>query len=255
MAVITISRQYGSEGNEIANRVCELLGYHHFDKEMMLQVAAETGLSADNIVDLTEDDFKMRGFLDRLLGHRSLPIVTQVNEPSGSEEEMPPEAARSLSYLYDPILFQDQQTLLSGALTIEQLNEEWCVSTIEKLIRGAYEQGSVVIVGRGGQAVLKDAPGVLHVRIFAPLNVRVKRIQYREMSWMAQELQLAEAKKAVAEHDKAAEAYVRRFYHIDWSDPDHYHLLINTAKWGMEDAAHLISRSVAYLPGSHQGRS
>lgn len=253
MAVITISRQYGSQGNEIADRVCELLGYRYFDKEMMLQVAAEMGLSADTIVDLTEDDFKMRGFLDRLLGHRSLPIVTQVNEPP-DPGEIPGASSQSAPFFYDPILFQDQHAMLSGALTIEQLNEEWCVSTIEKLIRGAYEQGNVVVVGRGSQVVLKDLPGVLHVRIFAPLDVRVNHTQYREMGWMAQELQLAEAKKAVAEHDKAAEAFVRRFYHIDWADPDHYHLMINVVRWGVEGAARLIADSIAYLPEIVQGR-
>ncbi|MBN1933532.1 MAG: cytidylate kinase-like family protein [Anaerolineae bacterium] len=255
MAVITISRQYGSEGNEIANRVCELLGYRYFDKNLMLGVADEMSLSADTIVDLTEDDFKMRGFLDRLLGHRSLPIVTPANAPVDSEDETVQENARNLPFPYDPILFQDQHALLSNTLTIEQLNEEWCVGTIEKLIQGACEQGNVVIVGRGGQAVLKNATGVLHVRIFAPLDVRVKRVQYREMTWMTHKLQLAEAKKAVAEHDKAAAAYVRRFYHIDWDDLDHYHLAINSARWGIEGAAYLIARSISYLPGIHQGRS
>jgi hypothetical protein len=32
MAVITISRQYGSGGREIAARVCDLLGYRYLDK-------------------------------------------------------------------------------------------------------------------------------------------------------------------------------------------------------------------------------
>ncbi len=44
MAVITISRQFGSGGLEITNRVCELLGYRYLDKLLMAQVAAEVGL-------------------------------------------------------------------------------------------------------------------------------------------------------------------------------------------------------------------
>ena len=36
MTVITISRQYGSGGDEIADRVCELLGYRHFDKRLII---------------------------------------------------------------------------------------------------------------------------------------------------------------------------------------------------------------------------
>lgn len=32
MAAITFSRQFGSRGDEIAARVCDLLGYRYFDK-------------------------------------------------------------------------------------------------------------------------------------------------------------------------------------------------------------------------------
>ena len=66
MAVITISRQYGSGGDEIAAQVCERLGYHFFDKNLMAQVANDVGLSVQEVVDFPEDDHKVRGFLDRL---------------------------------------------------------------------------------------------------------------------------------------------------------------------------------------------
>ena len=42
MAVITISRQYGSGGDEVASRLCELLGYRLFDKQMMAQIAVRS---------------------------------------------------------------------------------------------------------------------------------------------------------------------------------------------------------------------
>ena len=40
MAVITFSRQYGSRGDEIAERVREMLGYRLFDKSLMAQALA-----------------------------------------------------------------------------------------------------------------------------------------------------------------------------------------------------------------------
>ena len=43
MAVITISRQYGSGGDEIAARVCDILGYTYFYKNLMVKVATEVG--------------------------------------------------------------------------------------------------------------------------------------------------------------------------------------------------------------------
>ena len=45
MAVITISRQYGSGGDEVANLVATMLQYRLFDKTIMTLVAAEMGLS------------------------------------------------------------------------------------------------------------------------------------------------------------------------------------------------------------------
>ena len=35
MTVITISRQYGSKGTEIAERVCKLVGYKFVDKQII----------------------------------------------------------------------------------------------------------------------------------------------------------------------------------------------------------------------------
>ena len=53
MAVVTVSRQFGSGGTQIAGRVCELLGYRYLDKVLMTQVAVESGLSGKELVDFT----------------------------------------------------------------------------------------------------------------------------------------------------------------------------------------------------------
>src|SRR5512139_726579 len=78
MAVITISRQYGSEGDEIAANLCQILGYQSFNKQLMLKVASEVGLTEGEVVDFTEDQHRVRGFLDRLLGSPPL-IMTQAH--------------------------------------------------------------------------------------------------------------------------------------------------------------------------------
>ncbi len=44
MAVVTFSRQIGSEGDAIAERICQQLGYRYFDKQVMAEAAAATGL-------------------------------------------------------------------------------------------------------------------------------------------------------------------------------------------------------------------
>src|SRR5688572_12664634 len=79
MTVITISRQYGSGGDVIAARTCEMLGYRYFDKRLMADVALDVGLSPTEIVDFSEDNYRVRGFLERLLGGGRNPrVVAQV---------------------------------------------------------------------------------------------------------------------------------------------------------------------------------
>jgi cytidylate kinase len=55
MATITVSRLFGSGGEEIAMRVCELLGYRYFDSQLMAQFAADTGLTDDKFANVLED--------------------------------------------------------------------------------------------------------------------------------------------------------------------------------------------------------
>jgi cytidylate kinase len=206
MAVITISRQYGSEGDEIAANVCQILGYQAFNKQLMMKVAAEVGLTEGEVVDFTEDQHRVRGFLDRLLGSPPL-IVTQSHTWS----------------------------------EVKVIDAAASIPLVQSIIRAAYRHDKVVIVGRGGQAVLHADPGVLHVRIEAPLETRIQRVQLREGQTLEQ------ARDVVAQRDRAAADYLRRFYNVDWSDALLYHLVINTGRWSIEAASHLIVQAVSQL--------
>jgi cytidylate kinase len=224
MAVVTISRQYGSGGDEIATRVAEMLGYRLFDKGMMAQVASEVGLSEHEVVDFSETDYKARSFLNRLF---SL-FETRPGEGRAVGE--------TASWRRD--------TTGARIRAVERLDEERSIAMVSGTIQAAYKRGNVVIVGRGGQVVLKEMPDVLHVRIQAPLGARVQRVQDQE------NVSLQEAQEVVSERDKASAAYLRRFYDVDWSDPVPYDLVVNTGKWDVEAAAHIIVNAVSYLPAA-----
>ena len=215
MAVITISRQYGSEGDEIAANVCQVLGYQSFDKQLMAKVATEVGLTEGEVVDFTEDQHKVRGFLDRLLGTQRQ-IVTQTR--SWGEDRY---GVRTLD--------------------VKEIDETASITLVQAVIHAVVKRGNVVIVGRGGQAVLRNEPGVLHVRIEAPLETRIQRVQLREG------LTFELAREVVAERDRAAADYLKRFYGVDWSDSLLYHLILNTGRWGIESASRLIVNAVSLL--------
>ncbi len=215
MAVITISREYGSGGEEIAQRICEILGYRYFDKTIMAQVAAESGLLEQPVIDFSEKDYRVRGFLDRLLGRSR--VVAEIE------------------------MLHEDETTDEQRRAIERLSEEECIELVRTTIRVAAEYGNLVILGRGGQALLKETHGVLHVRLEAPLGARVMRIQQVE------KLSLGAARALALKRDESAAAYLEHFYGIDWSNPLLYHLTLNTGRWELEDAAQVIVAAITHL--------
>lgn len=213
MSVITVSRQYGSGGDEIAARVCETLGYRYFDKRMMAQVAAEMGLPSKQVIDAQEDRHELLSLFDRVFGHK----VTEAWVTT------------------DPA---------TGARTVDvgELDSKRYVAMVRDLIHAACSQDNVVIMGRGGQLILQGQPGVLHVRLEAPFDERVRRVSEQQRF-----ANPAAARDFVASRDRAGADYIRSYYGADWNDPALYHLILNTALWDLETAAAIIVDTVKYL--------
>ena len=215
MAVVSVSSQFGSGGGEIAARVCDMLGYRYFDKGVMARMASEFGWSSSVVVDFSEEMYKVRGFLDRLRG----PRVVALNRT------------------------WRQDTSGRRVPEVDEVDEEQAIRMVRSTVEAAYKDGNVVILGRGGQTILKDKPDVLHVLLEAPIEDRVRRIRDREGVGQR------DAQRLITDRDRAAEDYMKRFYGgVDWTDLTHYHLIINTSRWDTEAAAHLIVNAVSYLP-------
>lgn len=215
MTIITISRQFGSGGDEIAARLCEVLGYQRFDKSLIAKAAMEAGLSEQEIIDYSEENHKVRTFLDRLLNRAAVLSQVYVWTESGSAVE-----------------------------SIE-VSEEVMVQLVQKAVLKAYEAGNVVIVGRGSQVILQDKPGVLHVRIEAPIEDRIQRTkeQFKEAQ-KKYDADIGIRRKAqdwILERDEASADYIRRFYHVDWTDRMLYHIILNTGKLSIEHAVDVIA--------------
>jgi cytidylate kinase len=209
MAVITFSRQLGSAGDEIARQVCELLDYRYFDKQLMVEVAAEVGLSEQEVIDFSEERYEVRSFLSRLFRAGAGPVAR--------------------------IAVQQQDDTGKETLTMRELDAAECVELVRYTVLAAYETGNIVIVGRGGQAILHGKPHVLHVRVIAPQAVRIERMRQRGIAG------ISKIKYLLERQDRASAAYLERFYAIQWDDPAHYHLVINTDKLDVDLAAQMIA--------------
>ena len=49
MGLITLSRQYGSDGRTVGLKVAQLLGYHYVNKEIISQVAEEANVPVSEV--------------------------------------------------------------------------------------------------------------------------------------------------------------------------------------------------------------
>ena len=138
MAVITISRQYGSGGSDIAKLVAKRLGWTLIDNEFVDRVAMRAGCTTEEV---QQQEERVPTLIERLA--RALTV---------SAPEMFAAAA-------------DPQVTLPP--------EDRLVRVTEAVIAEAVQQGDVVMVGRGAQAYLAEREQTLHVFVVGP---RVQRI-------------------------------------------------------------------------------
>jgi cytidylate kinase len=139
--IITVAREYGSGGAEIAQRVAGLLGWNLIDRALIDRVAefANVPVSATRAYDERNESM-----MERLLeGFRAAWQEICAGPP--------------------PAVF-DARAM--HALT-------------EHVIRTAARTGNCIIVGRGSQCILSARADTLHVFVYAPPAFRISRLQSR----------------------------------------------------------------------------
>jgi cytidylate kinase len=210
MAVITLSRQLESRGDEVARLLCEKLGYQYFDKNAMTQTGYDMGLSAGIVQNATEYTPHTKKLLERWFGNYADPLTG------------------------------DASSWTFGAR--DDARQDLTIANLMDIINAGYKKGNVVIVGRGGMAALQNKPDVLHVRIQAPLALRVKRLAEREQ--LTQEV----AQQKIRERDLSDVDWIKRYFGLESHDPQLFDLIINSAKIEPAAAVDLIVKALDTLP-------
>ena len=210
MVTITVSRQFGSGGRKVATEVARLLNYQFFDKQSMIRVAREVGISERELIDFSEEEYRAKGLFDRMFGSNVVATVKASSRDKSGTEQM----------------------------LVRELDEKDAIDLVRSSVRAAYDRGNIVIVGRGGQHILQNDTDVFHVRIVANNRTRQDRlVEFEGYKYY-------ETSSVIAERDKANAEYHRRFYNSDLDNPSLYHMVINTSKWSSEEAARLIVLAV-----------
>lgn len=141
MAVITISKECGAGGQELARRLAKDLGWRLVGRDVLAELAQRLDMSE------AEAELLHRGqdnVLFKLLDEMFLHTVRRIAQK--------PETA---------------------------LDDDRYFAAVSDLVKGVAAQDDAVIVGWGGQYILADDPNAHHFRVVAPLDQRAARCAVR----------------------------------------------------------------------------
>jgi cytidylate kinase len=138
MPIVTISRQYGSGGSEVAERVARSLGWKLYDNAVVDEVASRLHMTPAEVAAREE---RVPSLVERMASAMAL----------GVPEVMP----------------------VVGDFAA-QPSEERMVMMTRRVIEDAVQAGPAVLVGRGAQCMLAARGDALHVFCYAPFEELVR---------------------------------------------------------------------------------
>lgn len=101
-------------------------------------------------------------------------------------------------------------------------------ATQKKIVIDLAEKESCIIVGRCADHILSDHKNIIKVFIYAPYAARLRNCVERL------NMQPDEAKKMIAEVDKARESYHRHYCGYSMSDKDYKHVMLDSSLLGVD---------------------
>ncbi len=174
-------------------------------------------------------------------------ILTISREFGSGGREVGQAVAREMGYRYI-----DRETILADIRKNGKKWEDWaksldehCPTVWEKYdwsyrgfgsllqwhILEQAQNGRVVLMGRGGNFLLKDIPHAFRIWVQAPMNARVDRITSREgvdpetAQWLCEKT------------DSERSCFLNAIYGKRWDDPTEYDRVFNTGKQTIEEIA------------------
>jgi cytidylate kinase len=198
--LITVSRQFGAGGSELARKLGERLNWPVLDHEVTCRCAQRLHLETSTVARLREHS-------PTLLARLSAALLVAPPEAPGIDT--------------------------SHLLRIDAIAEAALESIME-----AAKSLPLILVGFGTQCIFADRADALHVRLVAPMSVRVERLRAR-YGWDATN---AAARARRMEEDRRR--YVHRYFHRDVNDPLLYDVQINTGRTTLDEATTMIEQLV-----------
>lgn len=144
MAIVTVSRLYGSGGSDVAARVAHSLGWSLLDNAVVDAVAAKLGVTRDEVAALEE---RMPSLVERLV--ETMALGSQDWAGAVGQGKRPPTDAQ-------------------------------VIEVTRHIVEEAIARGPLVVVGRGAQAMLAARSDALHIFCHAPRSALITRSMTRD---------------------------------------------------------------------------
>ena len=202
MAVITISKEFGTESEKVASQAAQRLGYEYIGKQLIAEIARELHLSESEAeVFRKTAQSRILRFVDRF----TCSIVQKVVDRE------------------------------HGCLDDKNYYE-----TTKKLVDNVYEVGDAIILGWGGQCILRGKPNTLHVRLIKDDEIKIKEVmQNRNLNHDA-------AMALIKKDEGDLREYIKHYFNEDWNAAHLYDLIIDMEKNSVEKAVDLICDNVKH---------
>jgi cytidylate kinase len=200
MKVITISKESATDSEKVAALVAKRLGWEYIGKRLVAEIAKELRISESDVEMFRQaSQSRILKFVDRY----TCSLVQKVVD-------------REYGCLDDKAYFD----------------------ITKKLVENLYEVGSVVILGWGGQCLLRGKPDVFHVRLRKDEEAKIAAVMERY------HLDRQAAKRFIETEEGDSRSYVRHYFQEDWNDARLYDLIIDMGRNSAEQAAEKICDNV-----------
>ncbi|MBC8432180.1 MAG: cytidylate kinase-like family protein [Desulfobacterales bacterium] len=202
MAVITISKEFVTESEKVASLAAQRLGYEYIGKNLIAEIAKELHIS-ESEAEIFRKTSQSR--ILRLVDRYTCSIVQKVVDRE------------------------------HGCLDDKNYYE-----TTKNLVEKSYDAGDVIILGWGGQCILRNKPNTLHVRLTKDAEAKINEImQNRNLDHKA-------AKDFIEREEEDLRAYIKQYFNEDWNDARLYDLIIDMGKNTVEQAVDKICDNVKH---------
>lgn len=203
--VISISRQVGTAGEEVAQAVSNLLGFRYIDYQVIQDAAHDAGVSPETVSE----------------AEHSPPLLTRLLEALARNPGMP------------AVGWADPTPIATSPLFTSSDYRRF----VEQVIKATADKGDCVIVGHASQVILRSRFDTVRVLVTGSNAHRARRIT------TGMGVEEKEALKIIEKTDHERLDYYRRFYDTGWLTPCSYDLCISTDHLKPEQAAELVVRA------------